>query len=71
VSIEYGLNDVVTMKKVHACGDNQWKIIRLGMDIRIKCMKCEHSVLIPRPRFDRMVRKLVAKGEVSDVGDQD
>lgn len=59
--MDYQLNDIVTMKKPHACGQNQWKIIRLGMDIRIKCEHCGHSVLIPRIRFDRLVRKLILR----------
>lgn len=35
---EFALNDVVEMKKGHPCGENKWKIIRVGMDIRIKCL---------------------------------
>ena len=58
MTVDYQLHDVVTMKKPHACGENSWQIIRLGMDIRIKCQKCGHSVLIPRIRFDRMIRKV-------------
>ena len=50
---EFQLNDVVEMKKSHPCGTNKWKIIRLGMDIRIKCEGCQHSVLIPRKEFTR------------------
>ena len=61
MAVEYQLNDVVLMKKSHACGENSWQIIRLGMDIRIKCQKCGHSVLIPRVRFDRMVRKIISR----------
>lgn len=57
--ITYQLNDIVSMKKPHACGQNRWKIIRLGMDIRIKCEECGHSVLIPRLRFDRLIRKIL------------
>lgn len=64
--MEYQLNDTVTMKKPHACGQNQWKIIRLGMDIRIKCEHCGHSVLIPRARFDRLVRKLIFRPDASE-----
>lgn len=63
MTIEYQMNDVVRMKKPHACGENRWKIIRLGMDIRIKCQKCDHSVLIPRARFDRLVRKVLERSE--------
>ncbi|KIY22893.1 MULTISPECIES: DUF951 domain-containing protein [Mesobacillus] len=57
---EFQLNDVVEMKKPHPCGTNKWKIIRLGMDIRIKCEGCEHSVLIPRKEFARKVKKVLS-----------
>jgi hypothetical protein len=59
MTVPYTLGDVVLLKKPHACGTNRWKIIRLGMDIRVKCEQCEHSVLIPRIRFDRVVRKIL------------
>lgn len=59
MSIEYDLDDVVQLKKPHACGENKWRIIRLGMDIRVKCEQCGHSVLIPRNRFNRIVRKKI------------
>lgn len=58
---EFQLNDVVEMKKSHPCGTNKWKIIRLGMDIRIKCEGCQHSVLIPRKEFTRKVKKVLSK----------
>jgi hypothetical protein len=60
---EYQLNDVVQMKKPHPCGENRWKIIRLGMDIRIKCEGCGHSVLIPRRRFESKMKKIIEKAE--------
>lgn len=59
---EYGLNDIVEMKKPHPCGENSWKIIRLGMDIRIKCTGCNHSVLIPRKEFESKLKKVIEKG---------
>jgi len=31
---EFGLNDIVEMKKGHPCGANAWKIIRMGADVR-------------------------------------
>lgn len=43
----FDLNDIVEMKKPHPCGTNRFKIIRMGMDIRIKCEGCGHSVMIP------------------------
>lgn len=63
---DYGLNDIVEMKKPHPCGTNAWKIIRMGMDIRIKCTGCNHSVLIPRSEFDKKVKKVLQKGDPSE-----
>ncbi|WP_408008803.1 DUF951 domain-containing protein [Pseudalkalibacillus sp. A8] len=56
---EFELNDIVEMKKPHPCGENRWKVIRLGADIRIKCMGCEHSVLLPRREFVRKLKKVL------------
>lgn len=60
---EFNLNDIVEMKKPHPCGVNRWKIIRMGMDIRLKCEGCEHSVLIPRREFARKLKKVLARSE--------
>ncbi len=56
---EFGLGDVVEMKKPHPCGTNAWKVIRMGMDIRMKCTGCQHSVLLPRSRFERKMKKVL------------
>lgn len=63
---QYQLNDVVQMKKQHPCGENRWRIIRLGMDIRIKCEGCGHSVLIPRKRFETKMKKVLEHAEERD-----
>ncbi|WP_044641409.1 DUF951 domain-containing protein [Risungbinella massiliensis] len=55
----FSLGDVVEMKKSHPCGTNAWKIVRMGMDIRIKCTGCEHSVLLPRARFEQKMKKVL------------
>ncbi len=55
----FALGDVVQMKKPHPCGTNAWKVIRMGMDIRIKCTGCGHSVLMPRSRFEKRLKKVL------------
>lgn len=62
VKKDFDLNDIVEMKKPHPCGKNRWKIIRMGMDIRIKCLGCDHSVMIPRREFTKKMKKVVEKG---------
>lgn len=60
---QFELGDVVQMKKPHPCGTNAWKVIRMGMDIRIKCTGCEHSVMIPRLEFERKLKKILSHAE--------
>nr|NNM91304.1 DUF951 domain-containing protein [Bacilli bacterium] len=59
----YQLGDLVIMKKPHPCGTNEWEIIRMGMDIRIKCIACKRSVLLPRNEFEKMIKKVIEKSE--------
>lgn len=63
--VPYNIGDIVELKKQHPCGSKQWEITRTGMDFRIKCLGCEHQVLIPRPKFEKSVKKLIkpAKNE--------
>jgi len=58
---QFQLNDVVEMKKQHPCGENRWQIIRMGADIRIKCLGCNRSILIPRNEFAKKMKKVIEK----------
>lgn len=55
----YKLNDQVIMKKGHPCGENLWKIVRLGADIKIECMKCKRIVMLPRIDFNKKIKKVI------------
>lgn len=63
MSDSFALNDIVEMKKKHPCGENRWKIIRMGADIRIKCLGCERSIMIPRVQFAKKLKKIIEKAE--------
>ena len=54
---EYTIGTKVIMKKQHPCGANSWEITRLGADIKIKCLNCGRTVLIPRIDFNKKIKK--------------
>lgn len=60
---DYDLHDVVEMKKQHPCGENRWEIIRMGADIRVKCLGCEQLVMMPRREFNRKIKKVLESNE--------
>jgi len=61
--MEIRLNDVVRLKKKHPCGGYEWQVVRLGADIGIKCLQCQHKVLLGRSTFERRVKAFVSRGE--------
>ncbi|GAB2717105.1 DUF951 domain-containing protein [Paenibacillus thermoaerophilus] len=63
----FQLGDIVEMKKQHPCGTNRWEVIRMGMDIRIRCEGCKHSVLIPRAEFEKKLRKVLVSKQAEEA----
>lgn len=55
----YQLGSVVVMKKQHPCGANEWEIVRVGADIKIKCCNCGRSIMLPRIDFNKKVKKVI------------
>ncbi len=55
--MKYQLNQTITTKKPHVCGNNTWKVIRLGADIKIKCLKCNREVMIPKYELDKKIEQ--------------
>ena len=47
------------MKKGHPCGANLWEIIRVGVDIKLKCENCGRIIMIPRIEFNKKLKKVV------------
>ena len=56
---KYELGDIITMKKPHACGKNEWKITRVGVDIKLKCMNCGHEIMLDRLEFEKKLRSVI------------
>ncbi len=56
----YVPGNIVIMKKQHACGTNEWEITRVGADFKIKCIHCDHVVMMSRVKFEKSVKKLIS-----------
>ena len=52
------IGDVLTLKKQHPCGSNEWKVLRIGQDLRIKCRGCGHQLMIARRAVEKNIKKI-------------
>ncbi|ABS39403.1 DUF951 domain-containing protein [Clostridium botulinum] len=55
----FDLGDIVEMKKSHPCGSNRWEIIRMGADIKIKCLGCSRIIMISRSTFEKRLKNVL------------
>lgn len=53
------IGTLVTMKKGHPCGTNEWEIVRVGADMKLKCTNCSRIVMMPRIEFNKKLKKIV------------
>lgn len=54
--MDFQVGQMIKMKKPHPCGGNEWKILRVGMDFRIQCIKCGRDVMVPRKLVEKNFR---------------
>jgi hypothetical protein len=60
--IEVYIDDVVRLRKVHPCGSYEWRVVRLGADIGLKCLGCGRRILLPRSTLERRLKAFVSRG---------
>ena len=61
--MEYNLGDIVKTKKMHPCGNNLWKIVRIGVDFKLKCLKCNHIIVLTREKALKAITKKIEENE--------
>lgn len=64
--MKYKLEDLVILKKPHACQTNLWKITRVGVDIKIVCVHCNHEIMMDRLEFEKKLRRIINEENKKD-----
>ncbi len=57
------LGDVLELKKQHPCGSKRWKVLRVGMDFKLRCEGCGHELMIPRSKAERAIKRIEREGQ--------
>jgi len=54
--MDFEVGDIVKLKKKHPCGSQEWEVLRVGADFRLKCAGCGHQIMVPRKLVGKNVR---------------
>ena len=58
MTVDYKLGSTVVMKKEHPCKTNRFEVVRVGIDIKIKCLNCGRVVMMPRVEFNKKIKRV-------------
>lgn len=61
--MDVSVGDILTMKKPHPCGENNFLVLRVGMDFKIRCVSCGREVMLPRKKCEKNIKKIIKNGE--------
>ena len=62
----YQEGGIIISKKQHACGGNEWKIVRTGADVKLKCSTCGHAIFLSVDQVRKMAKTYVPCGKESE-----
>jgi hypothetical protein len=57
--LDLKLHDKLELKRTHPCGSRVWEVLRVGMDIKLRCLGCGHEIMAPRRKIEKAIRCIV------------
>ncbi len=63
--MEFKVGDIVRTKKEHPCGSKLWELTRVGVDFKLKCLGCGHSITMERQKALKRITKKIEQKEES------
>ncbi len=58
--MKFKVDDTIELKKPHPCGSKQFQVMRVGSEVRIKCLGCSHDMVMDRIKLEKATKKIVA-----------
>lgn len=55
------------MKKEHPCGNSQFLVLRTGMDFKLRCVKCQREIMVPRKKAEKNIKKILRNEETQNA----
>ncbi len=64
--LDLRMGDLLRLRRKHPCGGFEWDVVRVGLDIGLRCRTCGRRVLLDRPTLHRRIDAVVERGEPVD-----
>jgi len=61
------IGDIVQLKKKHPCGSYLWKVVKLGIDVRLECLGCGRTIILERENAEKYIKRIITKEKIGWV----
>ena len=68
--IKLSVNDTVELKKPHPCGAREFRILRVGSDVRMICLGCGRDMTLGREKLEKAIRKVSASSQTQEAKEE-
>lgn len=65
--IKMNVGDTLELKKPHPCGDRCFTVLRVGSEIRLKCLTCGRDMTLERVKLERAIRRVIPGASSPDA----
>ncbi len=59
--VAFNVGDKLLLKKKHPCASDIFKVSRVGSDVKIICDRCGRSLMLPREKLEKMIKKVLSE----------
>ena len=53
------VGDTLEMKKKHPCGDSRFEVLRVGSDLKVKCISCGREITVARVKLEKGIKRVL------------
>ena len=54
--VRFYVGDVLEMKKTHPCGERRFDVLRVGAEVRVRCVGCGRDMVLDRIKLEKAIR---------------
>ncbi len=56
--IRFNVGDILVMKKKHPCSSYEFRVMRIGTDVRIVCVGCGRDITLGRETLEKSIKQV-------------
>lgn len=57
-AVKLAVDDVLELKKPHPCGSRRFRVLRVGSEVRVRCLGCGRDMTLDRIKLEKSIKTI-------------